>query len=126
MRGTDTFTESPFTLHRLDDFVPANHPLRPIRQMVNEALGKMDALFAAMYEAPSKGGRPSIAPEKLLRALLLQVFYSIRFENASSWSRCSTTCCTDGYHRPGDGGCGVAAHRCVHEKPRALGWRTMR
>ena len=80
MRGADTFTESPFTLHRLEDFVPGNHPLRPIRQMVNEALGKMDGLFAGMYEADIKGGRPSIAPEKLLRAMLLQVFYSIRSE----------------------------------------------
>jgi transposase len=80
MRGADTFTESPFTLYRLEDFVPADHPLRAIRQMVNEALGKMDALFAGMYEAHSKGGRPSIAPEKLLRAMLLQVFYSIRSE----------------------------------------------
>ena len=80
MRRADTFTESPFTLNRLEDFVPADHPLRAIRQMVNEALVLMDALFAAMYEAPSKGGRPSIAPEKLLRAMLLQVFYSIRSE----------------------------------------------
>jgi len=80
MRGADTFTESPFTLHRLEDFVPADHPLRPIRQMVNEALVKMDDLFAGMYEADVKGGRPSIAPEKLLRAMLLQVFYSIRSE----------------------------------------------
>jgi transposase len=80
MRGADTFTESPFTLHRLEDFVPSDHPLRPIRQMVNEALLKMDALFAGMYEAHSKGGRPSIGPEKLLRAMLLQVFYSIRSE----------------------------------------------
>ena len=80
MRGTDTFTESPFTLHRLEDFVPANHPLRAIRQMAGEALGKMDELFAGMYEADVKGGRPSIAPEKLLRAMLLQVFYSIRSE----------------------------------------------
>ena len=80
MRGADTFTESPFTLHRLEDFVPADYPLRPIRQMVNAALGKMDDLFAAMYEAHSNGGRPSIAPEKLLRAMLLQVFYSIHSE----------------------------------------------
>ncbi|MDO8302575.1 MAG: transposase, partial [Sedimentisphaerales bacterium] len=80
MRGADTFTESPFTLHSLQDFVPADHPRRPIRQMVNEALGKMNGLFSAMYEAPSKGGRPSIAPEKLLRAMVLQVFYSIRSE----------------------------------------------
>ena len=80
MRGADTFTESPFTLHRLEDSVPGNHLLRPIRQMVNEALGKMDGLFAGMYEPHSQGGRPSIAPEKLLRAMLLQVFYSIRSE----------------------------------------------
>ena len=56
----------------------------------------MDGLFARMYEADIKGGRPSIAPEKLLRAMLLQVFYSIRFESASSWSRPGTTCCTAG------------------------------
>ena len=80
MRGADTFTESPFTLHRLEDFVPPDHPLPPICQMVKEALRKMDALFAGMYEADVKGGRPSIAPEKLLRAMLLQVFYSIRSE----------------------------------------------
>jgi transposase len=80
MRGADTFTESPFMLHRLEDFVPPDHPLRAIRKMVNEALGKMDGLFAGMYEAVAKGGRPSIAPEKLLRAMLLQVFYSIRSE----------------------------------------------
>ena len=67
-------------LHRLEDFVPSEHPLRAIRQMVNEALGKMDGLFAGMYEAAAKGGRPSIAPEKLLRAMLLQVFYSVRSE----------------------------------------------
>jgi transposase len=80
MRGADTFTESLFTMRRLDDFVPADHPLRPIRAMVNQALRKMDALFARMYESDIKGGRPSIAPEKLLRAMLLQVFYSIRSE----------------------------------------------
>ena len=80
MRGADTFTESLFTMKRLEDFVPSDHPLRPIRQMVNEALVKLDGLLARMYEADIKGGRPSIAPEKLLRAMLLQVFYSIRSE----------------------------------------------
>ncbi|MDN7450866.1 IS5 family transposase [Burkholderia multivorans] len=48
--------------------------------MANEALAKMDRLFAEMYEADIKGGRPSIAPEKLLRAMLIQVLYSIRSE----------------------------------------------
>lgn len=80
MRGADTFTESLFTMQKLEDFVPADHPLRPIREMVNVALVKMDALFSGMYEADIKGGRPSIAPEKLLRAMLLQVFYSVRSE----------------------------------------------
>ena len=80
MRGADTFTESPFTLHRLENFVPADHPLRATSQMVNEALGNIHALFAGMYGALSKGGRPTIALEKLLRAMLLQVFNSIRSE----------------------------------------------
>ena len=80
MRGADTFTEGLFTMRHLDDFVPANHPLRPIKQMVNAALLKMDALLGRMYAADTKGGRPSIAPEKLIRAMLLQVFYSVRSE----------------------------------------------
>lgn len=80
MRGADTFTEGLFTLKKLDDFVPANHPLRVIRTMVNKALAEMGELFAQMYEDAIKGGRPSIAPEKLLRAMLLQVLYSIRSE----------------------------------------------
>ena len=64
MRGADTFTESLFTMRHLDDFVPADHPLRVIRVMVNKALANMDGLFAQMYAADIKGGRPSIAPEK--------------------------------------------------------------
>ena len=80
MRGSDSYTEGLFTMRRLDDFVPANHPLRRIRVMVNEALAKMDELFSRMYEADVKGGRPSIAPEKLLRAMLLQILFSIRSE----------------------------------------------
>ena len=80
MRGADTFTESLFSVRKLEDFVPASHPLRPVRKMVNTALVKMDALFSRMYEADIKGGRPSIAPEKLLRAMLLQVLYSVRSE----------------------------------------------
>ncbi|MEJ0002411.1 MAG: IS5 family transposase [Pararobbsia sp.] len=80
MRGTDTFTESLFTMRKLEDFVPADHPLRAIRKMANAALEKMNGLFAGMYEADIKGGRPSVAPEKLLRAMLLQVLYSVRSE----------------------------------------------
>jgi transposase len=57
--------------------VPADHPLRPIRKMVNEILAELSPEFAPLY---SKHGRPSIPPEKLLRALLVQIFFSIRSE----------------------------------------------
>ena len=80
MRGADVFTEQLFTVKKLEDFVPADNPLRPIRLMVNAALKRLDGLFEQMYEPTWKGGRPSIAPEKLVRAMLLQVFYSIRSE----------------------------------------------
>ncbi len=75
MRGADTFT-----MRRLEDFVPAKHPLRAIRERANAALLKLGPLLTAMYAAEVKGGRPSIAPEKLLRAMLLQVLYSVRSE----------------------------------------------
>ena len=77
MRGPDTMQERLFTMARLEDFVPADHPLRPIQQMVNEALKGLNSLFNEMYAAH---GRASIAPEKLIRALLLQVLYSVRSE----------------------------------------------
>ncbi|ODU58014.1 MAG: hypothetical protein ABT02_15725 [Comamonadaceae bacterium SCN 68-20] len=80
MRGADSYNESLFTTVRLESFVPANHPLRPIRTWVHDTLADMDAKFSAMYEADIKGGRPSIAPEKLMRAMLLQVLYSVRSE----------------------------------------------
>lgn len=80
MRGADTFTERLFTMRHLDDFVPAAHPLRVIRAMANKALANMDGLFGQMYAADIKGGRPSIAPEKLLRAMLIQMLYSVRSE----------------------------------------------
>lgn len=60
MRGADTFTESLFSFRKLDDFVPASHPLRSIRVMANEALAKMDRLFSEMYEVDIKvDGRAS-------------------------------------------------------------------
>ena len=80
MRGADVLQESLFSVRKLDDFVPSTHPLRPIRERVNQALVRLDGLFARMYAEDTKGGRPSIAPEKLLRAMLLQVFYSVRSE----------------------------------------------
>ena len=77
MRGTDAMQESLFTVAKLEDFVPNDHPLRPVRTIVNEALGRLNGLFNAIY---ADTGRESIAPEKLMRALLLQVFYSVRSE----------------------------------------------
>ena len=77
MRGADAMQESLFTVAKLDDFVPVDHPLRAVRLLVNTALTEMNTRFNEIYAA---SGRGSIAPEKLIRALLLQVFYSIRSE----------------------------------------------
>jgi hypothetical protein len=68
MRGADRYSESLCSTVRLEDAVPATHPLRSIRTWVNDTLGEMDEKFSAMYEADIRGGRPSIAPEKLMRA----------------------------------------------------------
>jgi transposase len=77
MRGSDEGSGSLFSYVDLETRVPEGHPLRAIRGIVNGALSDLSADFAAMY-APL--GRPSIPPEKLLRASLLQAFYSIRSE----------------------------------------------
>lgn len=77
MRGTDERTGELFSYVDLEARVPAGHPLRAIRSLVNEALSAMAGDLSALY---SGLGRPSIAPEKLLRAMLLQAFYSIRSE----------------------------------------------
>ncbi|VWC37789.1 transposase, IS4 family protein [Burkholderia lata] len=76
MRGADGYNESLCSTVRLEEFVP----LTEIRTWLNDALSKMDAKFSAMYEADAKGGRTSIAPEKLTRAMLLQVLYGSRSE----------------------------------------------
>jgi len=77
LRGSDGMQESLFTLAKLDDFVPAGHPLRAIQVVVNEALVGLNELFNSIY---ADSGRASIAPEKLLRAMLIQVFFSVRSE----------------------------------------------
>lgn len=77
MRGNDDRQDGLFSYVSLDARVPRNHPLRAVRTMVDEALKLMSRDFGRLY---SGEGRPSIAPERLLRALLLQVFYSIRSE----------------------------------------------
>jgi hypothetical protein len=56
-RGPDSYTESTFIMSKLNDFVPANHLLRPFRQWLNETLVRMDSVFAGMYACDAKGGR---------------------------------------------------------------------
>ena len=80
MRGADSDNESLLTTVKPENFAPANHPLRPIRTAVNDTLAQMDVKFSTVYVVDVKGGRPSIAPEKLMRALLLQALYSLRSE----------------------------------------------
>jgi len=77
MRGDDIQQGAMFSYLSPEQRVPANHPLRPIRKMVDRVLQRLSARFEAMY---AEGGRPSIAPEKLLRALVLQCLYSVRSE----------------------------------------------
>src|SRR5258706_11797627 len=77
MRGDDEQQASVWSYIPLEQRVPADHPLRGMRVMVDDALRELSPQFAGVY---AKTGRPSIAPERLLRALLLQVFYSIRSE----------------------------------------------
>src|SRR5271156_4929063 len=77
MRGGDERTGELFSYVNLEKRVRLDHPLRAIRAIVNEALSALAGEFAALY---SPIGRPSIPPEKLLRAMLLQAFYSIRSE----------------------------------------------
>ena len=77
MRGQDTHQTAMFSYVSLEERVPSDHPLRTIRGMVDEALHSLSPLFSELY-APT--GRESIPPERLLRALLLQVLYTIRSE----------------------------------------------
>src|SRR3954464_8569356 len=77
MRGSDERSGELFSYVDLENRVAANHPLRLVRVVVNEVLSRLDGDFAKAYAI---GGRPSIAPERLLRALLPQAFYSIRSE----------------------------------------------
>src|SRR5213592_3519045 len=77
MRGHDEQAAHLFSYVSPEQRVPADHPLRAIRQMTDRVLATLSRKFARMY---SDVGRPSIAPEKLLRALLLQVLYTIRTE----------------------------------------------
>ena len=77
MRGTDETSGSLFSYVDLEERIPSRHPLRTIRQVVNEALASLDAEFEALY---TDFGRPSIAPERLIRASLIQILFSVRSE----------------------------------------------
>jgi len=77
MRGSDMRTGELFSYVDIEQRVPSSHPLRLIRGIVNDVLVALDGECAKLYASE---GRPSIAPERLLRALLLQTFHTIRSE----------------------------------------------
>ncbi|MBM4433539.1 MAG: IS5 family transposase [Chloroflexi bacterium] len=77
MRGEDERPAAMWTYIRLEERVPKDHPLRAIRRFTDKALAELDPVFERMYK---KTGRPSIPPEWLLRALVLQLLYSVRSE----------------------------------------------
>ena len=77
MRGADISQPSLFITKTVEDFVPKEHPLRAIRKLVDEALTQLDGKFERLY---ADEGRTSIAPERLIRASLLQVLFTIRSE----------------------------------------------
>ena len=77
MRGREERSENLFSYVRLEERVPADHPLRPIRALADEVLAGLSDRFETLY---SQMGRPSIPPEMLLRATLLQAFFSVRSE----------------------------------------------
>jgi transposase len=77
MRGDDNLQDGIFSYISPEKRVPADYPLRPIRKLVDEILKEMSPQFSKLY---SNVGRSSIAPERLLRSLLLQIFYSVRSE----------------------------------------------
>ena len=77
MRGKDEQQLDVFSYISPEQRVPHDHPLRPLRVMTDEALRELQPRFNKLY---AKTGRPSIAPEKLLRALLPQALYSVRSE----------------------------------------------
>jgi len=77
VRGEDIFQESLFTTVQLESFVPTDHPLRPIKALLDKAMKNLNWLFSGIY---ADTGRESIPPERLIRAQLLQVLYSIRSE----------------------------------------------
>lgn len=82
MRGHISRQTNLFVTINLEELVPAGHSLRAIKRMADEALTSMSRTFAAAYAPAEKGGRPSIPPERLLKALVLMSLYTVRSERA--------------------------------------------
>ena len=80
MRGYATLQPNLFVKLNLEEVVPADHPLRAIKRMADEVLVAMTRTFAAAYAPAERGGRPSIPPERLLKALVLMSLYTVRSE----------------------------------------------
>jgi transposase len=77
LRSSDMKQQVFFSFKSIEERIPEDHPIRPLKKLVDEALEKLSKDFARLY---SKTGRPSIPPEQLLRALLVQIFFSVRSE----------------------------------------------
>jgi transposase len=77
MRGSQTNQSAMFSYVSLEDRIPKSHPLRKLRVLVDTVLATMDKEFEAVY---AKTGRPSVPPERLLKAMLLQILFTIRSE----------------------------------------------
>lgn len=77
MRGAESTQSALFSIVGLEQRVPADHPLRAMKALVEPVLRELSPTFEALY---ASSGRPSIPPEQLLRALLLQVLYTVRSE----------------------------------------------
>ena len=92
MRGIDERPAQLFSYVDLERRVSADHPLRPIRALVDEVLDSLSRTFARLY---ARDGRPGIPPERLLRALLLQAFYNVRSER-QLMEQLNTICCSAG------------------------------
>lgn len=89
MRGLEPSQQQLFSYINLEERIPANHSLRPLKVLMDSILKGMDQQFEAVY---SQEGRPSIPPERLLRASLL-----LRSAQSGNWlSTLNTTCCTGG------------------------------
>ena len=77
MRGSDISQPKLFITNTVSDFAPQDHPLRSLRPLIDKALNTLDGLFDEIY---ADLGKASVAPERLIRASLLQVLYTIRSE----------------------------------------------